>query len=214
MDQPHRTTRSLTTQPTTKKTGNPLLTGSAWPVWTDGCSLLTRQRASCDAETSPERGLCYSASQHSAGQLTVAGWSYQWINQLPRHGPRHECSGPTTRGTTGPGLHHHRPPVTATSPSALRWVVSFAWHVSLAISPEACPFGGTGSDLKGDVGSRTRRWLVGLKRVMGSAPIYDAVSTQDTVTMIRSSIRGLLKAAGPTLGAEMRAGRILRSGRA
>ncbi len=31
--------------------------------------------------------------------------------------------------------------------------------------------------------------LVGLKRVMDSAPIYDAVTTQDTVTMIRSAIR-------------------------
>jgi hypothetical protein len=36
----------------------------------------------CDAETSPERGFHYSASKHSAGQPIVAGWSYQWINQL------------------------------------------------------------------------------------------------------------------------------------
>lgn len=36
----------------------------------------------CDAETSPERGFYYSASQHSAGQPIVAGWSYQWITQL------------------------------------------------------------------------------------------------------------------------------------
>jgi hypothetical protein len=36
----------------------------------------------CDAETSPERGFYYSASKHSAGQPIVAGWSYQWINQL------------------------------------------------------------------------------------------------------------------------------------
>ena len=47
--------------------------------------------------------------------------------------------------------------------------------------------------------------LVGLKRVMDSAPIYDAVSTQDTVTMIRSAIRGLLKAASSGLGGELRA---------
>lgn len=36
----------------------------------------------CDAETSPERGFYYSASQHSAGKPIVAGWSYQWIAQL------------------------------------------------------------------------------------------------------------------------------------
>jgi len=36
----------------------------------------------CDAETSPERGFCYSASKHSAVQPIVAGWSYQWIAQL------------------------------------------------------------------------------------------------------------------------------------
>jgi hypothetical protein len=36
----------------------------------------------CDAECSPERGFYYSASKHSAGQPIVAGWSYQWINQL------------------------------------------------------------------------------------------------------------------------------------
>jgi hypothetical protein len=38
--------------------------------------------ARCDAECSPERGFHYSASQHSAGQPIVAGWSYQWISQL------------------------------------------------------------------------------------------------------------------------------------
>ncbi len=38
--------------------------------------------ARCDAECSPERGFYYSASKHSAGQPIVAGWSYQWINQL------------------------------------------------------------------------------------------------------------------------------------
>ncbi len=36
----------------------------------------------CDAECSPERGYYYSASKHSAGQPIVAGWHYQWINQL------------------------------------------------------------------------------------------------------------------------------------
>jgi hypothetical protein len=36
----------------------------------------------CDAETSPERGYYYHASRHSAGQPIVAGWAYQWVNQL------------------------------------------------------------------------------------------------------------------------------------
>jgi hypothetical protein len=36
----------------------------------------------CDAECSPERGLYYHPSRHSAGQPIVAGWAYQWICQL------------------------------------------------------------------------------------------------------------------------------------
>ena len=36
----------------------------------------------CDAETSPERGYYYHSSRHSAGQPIVAGWAYQWVNQL------------------------------------------------------------------------------------------------------------------------------------
>lgn len=47
--------------------------------------------------------------------------------------------------------------------------------------------------------------LIGVKRVLDSAPLFDAVATQDTVTLIRSSIRGLLRAADPRLGAELRA---------
>ena len=47
--------------------------------------------------------------------------------------------------------------------------------------------------------------LVGRRRVMDSAPIYDAVATQDTVTMIRAAIRGLLKIVDPDLGALLRA---------
>jgi len=38
--------------------------------------------------------------------------------------------------------------------------------------------------------------LVGRRRVLDSTPIYDAVATMDTVTLIRSGIRGLLAAAG------------------
>jgi hypothetical protein len=36
----------------------------------------------CDAECSPERGLYYHPSRHSAGQPIVAGWAFQWIAQL------------------------------------------------------------------------------------------------------------------------------------
>ena len=40
--------------------------------------------------------------------------------------------------------------------------------------------------------------LVGRRRVLDSTPIYDAVATMDTVTLVRSAIRGLLNAAdGP-----------------
>ena len=37
------------------------------------------------------------------------------------------------------------------------------------------------------------------KRVLDSTPMYDAVATQDTVTMIRSAIRRLLAVADPAL---------------
>jgi transposase len=46
--------------------------------------------------------------------------------------------------------------------------------------------------------------LVGVKRVLDSAPLFDAVATMDTVTLIRSAIRGLLKAADATLESELR----------
>jgi hypothetical protein len=47
--------------------------------------------------------------------------------------------------------------------------------------------------------------LVGRRRVLDSAPIYDAVATQDTITLIRSAVRGLLRAAEQVLRAELRA---------
>jgi hypothetical protein len=47
--------------------------------------------------------------------------------------------------------------------------------------------------------------LIGRKRVLDSTPLYDAVATMDTVTLIRSAIRGLLKVADATLAAELRA---------
>ena len=47
--------------------------------------------------------------------------------------------------------------------------------------------------------------LVGRRRVLDSTPLYDAVATMDTVTLIRSAIRGLLKAADSELAGEVRA---------
>ncbi|WP_433359177.1 IS1182 family transposase [Streptosporangium sp. CA-115845] len=47
--------------------------------------------------------------------------------------------------------------------------------------------------------------LAGRRRVLDSTPIYDAVATQDTVTLIRSAVRGLLRAADHVLRAELRA---------
>jgi Transposase DDE domain/Transposase domain (DUF772) len=46
--------------------------------------------------------------------------------------------------------------------------------------------------------------MVGRRRVLDSTPLYDAVATQDTVTMIRSAIRGLLRVAGESLATELR----------
>src|SRR5437762_4871025 len=46
--------------------------------------------------------------------------------------------------------------------------------------------------------------LVGRRRVLDSTPIYDAVATMDTVTLIRSAIRGLLRACDGELGGELR----------
>ena len=47
--------------------------------------------------------------------------------------------------------------------------------------------------------------LVGRKRVLDSTALYDAVATQDTVTMIRTAIRGVLRVAGGGLAAKLRA---------
>jgi len=48
--------------------------------------------------------------------------------------------------------------------------------------------------------------LVGVRRVLDSAPLLDAVATQDTVTLVRSAIRGLLRACPPHLAAQVRQG--------
>ncbi|MDZ5447951.1 IS1182 family transposase [Micromonospora sp. 4G57] len=52
--------------------------------------------------------------------------------------------------------------------------------------------------------------LVGRRRVLDSTPLYDAVATMDTITLIRSAVRGLLAAAGRGRAAELRA--VLTSG--
>jgi hypothetical protein len=52
--------------------------------------------------------------------------------------------------------------------------------------------------------------LVGAKRVLDSTPLYDAVATMDTITLIRSGIRALLKVADAVLEAELRG--LIRSG--
>ena len=49
--------------------------------------------------------------------------------------------------------------------------------------------------------------LVGVRRVLDSTPLYDAVATMDTVTLVRSAIRGLLAVAGdrePSLRSRLR----------
>lgn len=47
--------------------------------------------------------------------------------------------------------------------------------------------------------------LVGVRRVLDSTPLYDAVATMDTITLIRSGIIQLLDAADVTLSVELRA---------
>jgi hypothetical protein len=49
-----------------------------------------------------------------------------------------------------------------------------------------------------------RAGLVGRRRVLDSTPLYDAVATMDTVTLVRSAIRGLLKAAGGEVAGRLR----------
>jgi hypothetical protein len=46
--------------------------------------------------------------------------------------------------------------------------------------------------------------LIGVKRVLDSTPLYDAVATQDTVTLIRGAIRALLRVCDDALEAAIR----------
>src|SRR3954451_24175510 len=50
-----------------------------------------------------------------------------------------------------------------------------------------------------------RAGLVGRRRVLDSTALYDAVATMDTVTLVRSAIRGLLAACEHDLEDELRA---------
>jgi len=55
---------------------HPLADGQ--PIYAVDVSVWAR----CDAETSPARGYYDHPSRHAAGKPIVAGWAYQWINQL------------------------------------------------------------------------------------------------------------------------------------
>jgi hypothetical protein len=52
--------------------------------------------------------------------------------------------------------------------------------------------------------------LVGVRRVLDSTPLYDAVATMDTVTLLGAAIRGVLKVAEEALTGELRG--VLASG--
>jgi transposase len=60
------------------------------------------------------------------------------------------------------------------------------------------------------LGAAREAGLVGKKRALDSTPLYDAVATMDTVTLIRSAIRGLVKVADADLEGELR--RAIKSG--
>src|SRR5256886_189059 len=47
--------------------------------------------------------------------------------------------------------------------------------------------------------------LLGRRRVLDSTPLYDAVTTMDTVTLIRAAIRGLLRVVDADLAGQLRA---------
>jgi hypothetical protein len=55
------------------------------------------------------------------------------------------------------------------------------------------------------LGAAKEAGLIGRKRALDSTPLYDAVATMDTVTLIRSAIRALLKVVDPELAVELAA---------
>jgi hypothetical protein len=52
--------------------------------------------------------------------------------------------------------------------------------------------------------------VTGKRRVLDSTSLYDAVATMDTITLIRSAIRGLLRVVAPALEVELKG--VLRAG--
>jgi len=68
--------QTATTALETLLAAHPLADGA--PIYAVDASVWAR----CDAETSPQRGIYYHPSRHSAGQPIVAGWAYHWIAQL------------------------------------------------------------------------------------------------------------------------------------
>ncbi|MGN6172676.1 MAG: IS1182 family transposase [Streptosporangiaceae bacterium] len=54
------------------------------------------------------------------------------------------------------------------------------------------------------LGAARAAGLAGRRRVLDSTPLYDAVATMDTVTLVRSAIRGLLRACDGELAARLR----------
>jgi hypothetical protein len=67
--------------------------------------------------------------------------------------------------------------------------------------PQPSPSGSLRSPLE----AARQAGLVGVRRVLDSTPLYDAVATMDTVTLLGAAIRGLLKAADEPLAAELQA---------
>ena len=55
------------------------------------------------------------------------------------------------------------------------------------------------------LGAAKTAGMVGARRVLDSTPLYDAVATMDTITLIRSAIRQLFAAADDELAVELRA---------
>jgi hypothetical protein len=60
------------------------------------------------------------------------------------------------------------------------------------------------------LGAARQAGLLGRRRVLDSTPLYDAVATMDTITLIRSAIRGLLGVTGDGLAEQLRG--VLRCG--
>ena len=82
----------------------------------------------------------------------------------------------------------------------------FVHTVLVDMRARLAALGAAGSDLRGRPWRRRKAaGLVGRRRVLDSTPLYDAVATMDTVTLIRSAIRGLLRVADADLEAELRA---------